>query len=90
MWLIIGLVVGGGLLGLEFWTRNRGMVVTWYDRLIGAIGVLLLLLTLQFFFSFQAEQEPAAANVSLLMLGLPALVLLAVAASLIWRRRAAG
>ncbi len=46
MWLIIGLAVGAALLRLEMWVRNKSLAVTWYDRLIGAIGLLLLLFTI--------------------------------------------
>lgn len=89
MWFVITLIVGG-LLGLEMWTRSRGIKVTWYDRLIGAVGIVLLLFAIQNYFGSLAEWWPNAANFYLLVAGLPGLVLLAVAATLIWRRRAAG
>ncbi len=91
MWLflIAGLIIGAGLIGLELWTRNQNIVVTWYDRLIGAIGLLLILFTIQNYFGSLAELEPTAANLFLLISGLPGVILAAVAAALIWRRRGA-
>jgi hypothetical protein len=90
MWLIIGLVAGAALLGLEMWVRSKNLRVTWYDRLIGAIGLLLLLFTIQNFFGSQAELESTAANMFLLVTGLPALILLAVSWQLIARQQRAG
>ena len=91
MWLIIGLVVGAGLLGLVLWLRNRDIKMTWYEWLIGAIGLVLLVFTIQNFIGSLDELEPAAANMFLLVTGLPGLVLLVLAWLLAWRRqRAAG
>jgi uncharacterized membrane protein len=86
MWLIIGLIVGAAILGLSVWLRNKGINLTWYEWLIGAIGLVLLLFTIQNFFGSQAELEPNAAYMFLLVTGLPALILLAVAWQLAARR----
>ena len=91
MWLIVGLIVGAALLGLVMWLRGRDISVSWYEWLIGAIGLLLLMFTVQNYFGSQIELEPAAASMFLLVTGLPALILLVVAWQLIARRqRAAG
>jgi hypothetical protein len=90
MWLIIGLVAGAAVLGLVMWMRSRDISVKWYEWLIGAIGLLLLLFTIQNFFGSQAELESTAANMFLLVTGLPALILLAVSWQLIARRQRAG
>ena len=91
MWLIVGLAAGAGVLALVMWLRNRDIKVTWYEWLIGVIGLLLLMFTIQNFFGSQAELESTAASMFLLVTGLPAVILLAVAWQLIARRqRAAG
>lgn len=90
LWLIIALIVGVGLTVLVFWLRNRDIKVKWYEWFIGIIGLLLLLFTIQNYIGAQAELESTAANMFLVVTGLPALILLAVAATLVWRRRAAG
>lgn len=89
LWLIIGLVAGAALLALILWLRNRNIKVTWYEWLIGAIGLLLLLFTIQNFAGSFAEFEPTAAWMFLPVTGLPALILLAVAWQLAWRRHRA-
>ena len=86
MWLIIGFIVGAAILGLAMWLRGKGLNLTWYEWLIGAVGLILLLFTIQNFFGSQAELESNAANIFLLVTGLPALILLAVAWQLAVRR----
>ena len=87
MWLIIGIIVGAAILGLALWMRSKGMSMTWYEWLIGIIGVALLLFTIQNYFGSQAELEPKAANMFLLVTGLPALILLAVTWQLVIRHK---
>ncbi len=86
MWLIIGLILGAAFLGLMMGLRTKKISLTWYEWLIGAIGVLMLLFTVQNYFGSLAEVEPKAASLFLLVTGLPSLVLLAVAWQLAVRR----
>ncbi len=91
MWLIIGLVAGAAVLGLVLWLKGKDITVKWYEWLIGVIGLLLLMFTIQNFFGSQAELESTAASMFLLVTGLPAIILLAVSWQLIARRqRSAG
>ena len=85
MWFVTALIVGAIVTALIFWMRSRGMQITWYEILIGAVGVLLLLFGLQNYAGFNAEFESSAASTSLLLLVLPAVVIIAVAALLTWR-----
>ena len=87
MWLIIGLVAGTGLLALVLWLRGRNIKVIWYEWLIGAVGLLLLLFTIQNFAGAFAEFEPTVAYMFLLVTGLPSLILLAVVWQLVARRQ---
>ena len=89
MWLIIGLIVGAGLLWLVPWLRNRDIKVTWYEWLIVAIGLLLLMFAIDSFVGSRVELEPGAAWMFGLLFGLPALILVAVAWQLVWRRKRA-
>ena len=90
MWFIIALVIGAGIASLVFWLRSRDIKVSWYEWLIGVVGFLLLLFAVQNFFASIAEVE-AAGPKFLLFIGLPALILLAIAWLLPWRRhRGAG
>ena len=89
MWFIIGIVLGAILLGLLIWLRSKDIKVTWYEWLIGIVGLLLLLFTIQNFFGSFAELEPTAAWMFWLVTGLPAIILLGVAWQLAWRRNKA-
>lgn len=89
MWFIIGMVLGVLLLSLMMYLRSKNITLTWYEWIIGIVGVLLLLFTLQNFFGSFEELEPTAAWMFLLITGLPSLVLLAVTWQLIARRNKA-
>ena len=90
MWFVIALILGAGLLGLVLWLRSRSVEVKWYECLIGIIGLLLLLFTIENFVSSFAEFNNTAAWLFLLVTGLPALILLAVSWQLVARRQRAG
>ena len=86
MWFWIALAVGLLVGALIFWLRSRDISLTWYVWLIGAVGLILLLFTIQNYIGSVAEFEDTAANMFLLVMGLPAIVLLAVAGILSYRR----
>ena len=60
MWFIIGIGVGVAVLALVLWLRSRNVKVTWYEWLIGTIGLALLLYTVQNVVGFITEIEPSA------------------------------
>jgi len=86
MWLVIGLVLGIAILALVLWIRNNKVAIRWYEWLIAAIGLGLLLFSIPNFTSSFAEREPTAAWMFLLVLILPAVILMAIAFQLVWRR----
>ena len=87
LWLIIGLVAGIGVLALVQWLRSRNMMVKWYEWLIGALGLLLVLASVQHYAGSLSERYPTAAWMGALAFGIPALILLAVAWQLVIRRQ---
>ena len=89
MWLIIGLVAGAAIVGLVLWMRGRNVTMKWYEWLIAAVGVFLLFFTIQNYAGSLVEIESTAANMFLLVTGLPAIILLAVAWQLVARRQRA-
>jgi len=89
MWVIVALIVGGLVGALVLWLRAKDIKVSWYEWLIGVIGLLLLLFTIQNYFAVQAEWESDAANMFILVTGLPAVILMVVAGLLSWRRQRA-
>ncbi|MDR1961263.1 MAG: hypothetical protein LBQ16_03180 [Gracilibacteraceae bacterium] len=70
LWLLVGIIIGGGAIWLIAKTR-----IVWYQYVLGILGVALLLFTLQNYLGFLAEMEGHAAGFSLLIMGLPGLVL---------------
>ena len=90
MWFFIALILGAAILGLVFWLRNRNMKVAWYDWLIGAVGLLLLLAAVQHYAGSLAELYPTAGWMGALVFGIPGLILLAVSWQLVARRQHAG
>jgi len=89
MWVIIALVIGAAVLALAWWLSSRGIKVSWYEWLIGIIGVLLLLFTIQNYFGSIDEFESEAAGMFWLVTGLPAVILIVIAGLLSWRRQRA-
>ena len=79
MWFIIGLIAGAAVLGLVLWMKSKNMVVKWYGWLIGSLVLLLLLFAFQNLIGSFGEYEPTAAWFSFLFLGLPAVILIAIA-----------
>ena len=89
MWFIAALVIGAAVTTLVFWLRSRDIKVAWYEWLIGAIGLLLLVFAIQNFVGAGLEAESDAATKYLGIVGVPALVLMAVSVSLVLRRKSA-
>ena len=87
MWFVTALIVGGLVGALIFWMRGRGMAFKWYEWLMGIIGLALLLFTAQNYFGSQVESEPTAANMFLLVSGLPAVILLVLTGVLTVRHK---
>ena len=86
MWFIIALVIGAAVAGLIFFLNSRGIKVSWYEWLIGIVGIALLLFTIQNYGASLNEFESGAATTFLLVTGLPSIILLAIAAGLAFRR----
>lgn len=87
LWLIVGLIVGAGAAWLVSWARARKVGIVWYEWLIVALAVALLLLGIQNFEGSMAELEPRAAWVLLGGFGVAAAVLGAIAWRLIARHK---
>jgi len=83
LWLILGLVLGAVLL----WLATRASLrFTWYEWLLAALALVLLLFTVQNYFASLTELEPRAAGFMLLLFGLPGLILVVVDSVLVWLR----
>jgi len=89
MWFLIALIVGIAAGALVLWTRSKDIRIAWYEWLIGIVGLLMLLFTIQNFIGINSEFNSAGANLFLLVLGLPGLILMLVAWQLVVRRQRA-
>ena len=86
MLFIFGMVIGAALMGLVFWLVQKRITVRWYEWIIGAFGFICAVWAIHDFFGSMAEYNEAAGRTLLWILGIPALVLLALAIFLPWRR----
>ncbi len=83
LWLIIGLVLGAAV----YWLVTTEKVkLTWYEWVLALLGVILLLIAIQNYSASQVELEPRAGGFLLLLIGLPGLILAAVAGVLAFLR----
>lgn len=78
-WLITGLALGAVI----YWLATKHKF-TWYEWVLAALGVILILFALQNYSASQLEYEPRAGSIMLWMFGLPGLILLIIAGGLAW------
>ena len=83
LWLILGLVLGAGVYWLV--TTEKGKL-TWYEWVLAVVGVILLLYGIENYSASQLELEPRAGGFLLLIIGLPGLILAALAGVLAFLR----
>jgi hypothetical protein len=86
MWLFIGILIGFATMALVFWLHGRHIALRWYEWLLAVLGLALLFFALQNSLAASREFEPTAPAMFLLVLGVPALVFLILAAGLPWLR----
>ena len=89
MWFLMGILIGITVLGLTLWIRGKNVKLTWYEWLLGIVGSLLLLFTIQNFAGLLTEVQSQAAWLMVVMIGLPAIILLGVTFQLVRRRNQA-
>ena len=90
MWFVIALILGGLVGAFALWMRSKDMKMAWYTWLIGIVGLFLLLFTIQNYVGSVNEFESSAASMFLVVMGIPSVVLLAVAGVLGYREMKAG
>lgn len=81
MWFIIGILLGLAVLGIVWLMRSKNASFTWYEWIIGLVGLALLLFGIQNLVGGIAETESMAGWLILMFFGIPAIILLAV----VWR-----
>lgn len=86
----IGLFLGVAIGLAAMWAVHKDISVKWYEWILGAVTIVLLIITVQHYFGSLNEFEPKAAWMGALILGLLAIVFGAVTFQLVWRRNRAG
>jgi len=74
-WFVFGLVLGGCRLIIMRRKGAKKIRMTWYEWVMGIASLILILLVLQNFIGSVAEEEPRAAWMGVLFLGIPAVIL---------------
>jgi hypothetical protein len=88
MWFLAGILFSGIITVLYLWLRGSHVVVKWYEWLIVAVGMALLIFGLQNYRATLAEHWSIGTPFTfLLVFVVPALILLAIAAFLLWWRQ---
>lgn len=78
-WFIYALIVGAAIVGSVLGLKLADITVGWYVWLLGALGIIMLTLTLQHVFASIREMEPTAARRGALLMGLPAVIFFVIA-----------
>ncbi|MFA6808896.1 MAG: hypothetical protein WCR27_07875 [Eubacteriales bacterium] len=72
LWFVIGLIIGSGLIYLVLSNKYK---VLWYQWALGIVTIALFLTTLQNILGFVRELEPMAITFTLLVMGIPTVIL---------------
>jgi hypothetical protein len=87
MWFFAGILLAVALILTVLWLRSRKIAVTWYEWLLAALGLALLLIALPNYFAASSGYEPTAPGMFLLVFGLPGILFYIIAAALVsWRQ----
>ena len=89
MLFLWGAIFGAALLGLLLWIHSKSIKMDWYVYLAGAIGLFLFIFTIQNYLGALREGEDAASLWYLLVFGIPAIILLALASLRVWNKNKA-
>jgi hypothetical protein len=83
---VVGFVLGILLLALVVFLMAKKIALRWYEWLLGALGAVLALWAVNDYFASVSEHNEFAGLMLLWMIGVPALLLVALAVSLPWLR----
>ena len=83
-WFIVGLVLGTAGLWLGAWARAKNISIQWYAWIFIVLAALLFALMVMDFRTLTTATEPSMAEGILWLYGIPGLVLILIAVSLIW------
>jgi hypothetical protein len=87
MLFFAGILLAVDTVLIVLWLRRRMIVVTYYEWVVIALGIVLLMIALQNYFASSNGYEPVAPGKFLLIFALPGVLLFALAAGLVSRRQ---
>lgn len=86
LWIVIAVLLTLGFVQLFAWLKRNDIKPAWWVWLVGAVGLLLVLMAVQHYVGTLEEMYFTAAWMGALILGIPGVILLAVSG---WRMVAA-
>lgn len=78
-YVLVGFVLGGGLVFLWSYLREKAIKLVWYEILLVGVSAIVFIFMTQTFIASFGEGEPQAAWLSLLFMGFPIVVMGVVA-----------
>ncbi|OEF98009.1 hypothetical protein [Desulfuribacillus alkaliarsenatis] len=79
---ILGVIFGAGALWLLNWAKEKEIKIRWYSITLFVLGLFTLLLTIEAYIGNLQEFESRAAGLTLVFMGIPALLLIGAAVGL--------
>ena len=89
-YMLVGFILGGGVVYLWMMLKAKSVQMRWYEWLMAVLGVLIFLLMGQTFIASLGEDQPQAAWMSLIFMGIPFLLLVVGTARSLGARRPKG
>ncbi len=78
-WIVIGVALTIGGIKLYSWTKEKDYKMKWYEIALLLVGLFLVVFNIEVYVGSIAELERQAATMSLVVMGLPGLVLIGAA-----------
>jgi hypothetical protein len=75
LYVVWGILLGGGAVYLWFTLKEKGIKLVWYEWILFILGVVIYILLGQTFIASFGEGEPQAAWMSLVFLGIPIILI---------------
>lgn len=80
---------GAAVVALIVWLLKQNIKLKLYEWLMGALAIIFAVAAIQHYSGSMQENIPQAANLGVLMFGIPAIVLAVVTGLTAWRRNQA-
>ncbi len=89
LWITGALIVGGVIVWLVMWLREKRVAVKWWEWTIGGLGLLAIVLGIQHYVGSVAEGYSTPGLIGLAIFAIPGLVMILIINQLVIRRHTA-